>query len=86
MVSINQDGIASKDMWIYGAHVIHLAAKFMPQGLQLLLSMDNKSELIDKKSDYQCSPLHVAATNNDSLSTRYLTKSLKKYKNIYIYV
>ena len=66
------DNVASKDMWIYGANSIHLAAKFMPQGLELLLSsLDDNSGLVDMKSQYNCTPLHVAATSNDSLSTRY---------------
>ena len=65
--------VASKDMWIYGANSIHLAAKFMPQGLELLLSsLDDKSGLVDMRSKYNCTPLHVAATSNDSLSTRYI--------------
>ena len=67
------DNMASKDMWIYGANSIHLAAKFMPQGLELLLSsLDDNSGLVDIRSDYNCTPLHVAATSNDSLSTRYI--------------
>ena len=44
------DNVASKDMWIYGANSIHLAAKFMPQGLELLLSsLDDNSGLVDMK-------------------------------------
>ena len=59
-------------MWIYGANAIHLAAKFMPQGLELLLSsLDDNSGLLDITSQEKCTPLHVAATSNDSLSTRY---------------
>ena len=74
------ESVASKDMWIYGANAIHLAAKFMPQGLELLLSsLEDNSRLIGTKSLYECAPLHVAAKNNDSLSTRYLYKSLKYY-------
>ena len=70
--------VASKDMWIYGANSIHLAAKFMPQGLELLLScLNDQIRVVDSKTDYECSPLHVAAANNDSLSTRYLPKFLK---------
>ena len=72
-------------MWIYGANSIHLAAKFMPQGLELLLScLNDNSRVVDAKTDYECSPLHVAAANNDSLSTRYPTKSLKNSISIYI--
>ena len=70
------ENVASKDMWIYGANAIHLAAKFMPQGLELLLSsLEDNSRLIDTASYYECAPLHVAAKNNDSLSTRYLYNS-----------
>ena len=64
-------------MWIYEANAIHLAAKFMPQGLELLLSsLEDNSRLIGTKSLYECAPLHVAAKNNDSLSTRYPIKPL----------
>ena len=66
------ENVTSKDMWIYGANSIHLAAKFMPKGLELLLSsLDDNSGLVDIRSEYNCTPLHVAATSNDSLSTRY---------------
>ena len=76
------ENVASKDMWIYGANAIHLAAKFMPQGLELLLSsLEDNSRLIDTASYYECAPLHVAAKNNDSLSTRYLCKSLKYHNS-----
>ena len=67
----HSEKVASKDMWIYGANAIHLAAKFMPQGLELLLSsLGDNSRLIGTRSQYECAPLHVAAKNNDSLSTR----------------
>ena len=45
----------------------------MPKGLELLLSsLDDNSGLVDIRSEYNCTPLHVAATSNDSLSTRYI--------------
>ena len=63
---------ASKDMWIYGATPIHLAAKFMPKGLELMLSsLEENNRLVDIRSQYNCTPLHVAASNSDALSTRY---------------
>jgi hypothetical protein len=58
--------IIEQDKWILGANCIHLAAKFMPRGLNLILTKDygtttNKNGL---------SPLHIAARNDESLSTR----------------
>ena len=62
--------IVSQDIWIFGASLIHFAAKFMPEGLELLLSTLENNKPVDKKSKYGLMPLHLAARNNDSLSTR----------------
>ena len=65
--------VDSGDIWISGANSIHLAAKFMPMALELLLSsLDEANMLVNVENDYKHSPLHVAARNNDSLSTWYV--------------
>ena len=82
-----------KNEWIKEANCLHLAAKYNPKGLHVildgvdkpmpdkrktLLSPDlwNKRDLLtvyDKNGfEKGLSPLHVAATNIDSLSTRYV--------------
>jgi hypothetical protein len=62
--------VVSQDIWIFGASLIHFAAKFMPEGLELLLSSLEKNKPVDTESKHGLVPLHVAARNNDSLSTR----------------
>ena len=62
--------VVSRDIWIFGASLIHFAAKFMPEGLELLLSSLENNKPVDTKSKHGLVPLHVAARNNDSLSTR----------------
>ena len=62
--------VVPEDIWIHEASAIHLAAKFMPSGLALLLSSLEKSQLLEIENAYQLTPLHVAARNDDSLSTR----------------
>ena len=62
--------VVSQDIWIFGASLIHFAAKFMPEGLELLLSTFENNKPVDTKSKHGLVPLHVAARNNDSLSTR----------------
>lgn len=63
-----------KDRWIFQASSLHLAAKFFPHGLKLLLSnFENNQtlmELLSKKNQDGSTPLHLAAQNLDSLSTR----------------
>ena len=58
--------VIEQDKWIFGANCIHLAAKFMPRGLNLILTKDNCST----RNMNGLSPLHIAARNDDSLSTR----------------
>ena len=86
--------VISEDSWIFGASCLHLAAKFWPEGLQILLpvlekcprranvvsgriSYNDLKDLIDQKNDVEnndtmtsVTPLHIAVTNCDSLSTR----------------
>ena len=70
-----KEDVITKDRWIFQASFLHLAAKFFPHGLKLLLSnFENNQpalmELVSKKNQYGCTPLHLAAQNFDSLSTR----------------
>ena len=70
-----KEDVITKDRWIFQASSLHLAAKFFPHGLKLLLSnFENNQpalmELVSKKNQYGCTPLHLAAQNFDSLSTR----------------
>ena len=70
-VQSDSKNVVSQDIWIFGASLIHFAAKFMPEGLELLLSSLENNKPVDTKSKHGLVPLHVAARNNDSLSTRY---------------
>ena len=70
-----KEDVMSKDRWIFQASSLHLAAKFFPHGLKLLLSnFENNQalmmELVSKKNQDGSTPLHLAAQNLDSLSTR----------------
>ena len=65
--------VVSEDDWIFGATCIHLAAKFMPKGLELLLSKSpDCQKLLNTKSNGMRSlaPLHVSAMNSSALNTR----------------
>ena len=86
-----------KNEWIEEANCLHLAAKYNPKGLHVILDgvdkpmpdkrktllspdLGNKRDLLtvynekgfEKGFEKGLSPLHVAATNIDSLSTRYV--------------
>ena len=80
--SSKSDEQFSQDMWIYGATSIHLAAKFMPQGLELLLSNLENLEVLETKNDFGHTPLHVAARNNDSLCIRYYFSTLSAHHSV----
>ena len=58
-----------QDKWILGANCIHLAAKFMPMGLNLISNVIS-TNLLSTGTRFGLSPLHIAARNSDSLSTR----------------
>ena len=66
---LSPEMIVDQDRWILGANCIHLAAKFMPRGLKLILTKFTTSPL-NTETRLGLSPLHIAARNNDSLSTR----------------
>ena len=63
----NLDDVAEEDHWIIKATCVHLAAKFNSKGLHYLLSGLNAQEFLKSKT---ISPIHVAATNFDSMSIR----------------
>ena len=70
-----KEDVITKDRWIFQASSLHLAAKFFPHGLKLLLSnFENNQpalmELVSKKNQDGSTPLHLSAQNLDSLSTR----------------
>ena len=68
---IEPNSVVKKDNWIFGANCLHLAAKFMPQGLKLIFeNLDNHIALINVGNHNQCTPLHISANNITSLSTR----------------
>ena len=67
----SQETIVGDDNWIFEANCMHLAANFMPEGLDLILSNANDpKKLVHLENLHKLSPLHIAARNNDSLSTR----------------
>ena len=61
--------VVDQDKWILGANCIHLAAKFMPMGLNLMSNIIS-TNLLSTGTRFGLSPLHIAARNYDSLSTR----------------
>ena len=75
-LSINKyemkQNIAEEDSWIFSANCLHLAAKFHPKTLHVLLSnLHDKSCIIEQTHPYGgISPLHVACFRIDSLSIR----------------
>ena len=79
VVAINPDAPDKVDTteryekWIFQANCAHLAVKYMPAALQLLLTNNTTAELKEKPSEaFGLYPLHLAAMNKDALSTRIL--------------
>ena len=69
----NELHVAEEDHWIIGASCFHLASKFNPNGLHLLLNYLRKRQqtlMQDIHQNDSMTPIHVAATNPDSQSTR----------------
>ena len=79
------ENVDEKDRWIRGANCIHLAAKFMPVGLELILTSlespmyanvnnanySHKEEVNTINNPYdKLYPLHIAVRNCDPISTR----------------
>ena len=61
--------VVDQDKWILGANCIHLAAKFMPMGLNLISTIIS-TNLLSTGTRFGLKPLHIAARNDNSLSTR----------------
>ena len=65
-----------EDDWIYGATVMHLAARFSHQCLNKISEVDNEllgNFLIDNQTnEMQFSPLHVTAFAELHIGTRYI--------------
>ena len=62
-----------EDDWINHATCYHLAAKFNPKGLHLLLTKLKAASTNEFEKLYEenkVSPLHVAALNSNSISLR----------------
>ena len=79
------ENVDENDRWIRGSNCIHLAAKFMPVGLELILtSLESPMYAIVKNTNYSLKkevntinnpydklfPLHIAIRNCDPISTR----------------
>ena len=87
------ENVDENDRWIRGANCIHLAAKFMPLGLELLLtSLESPTYANVKNANYSLKkevniinnpddklyPLHIAVRNCDSISTRQVKVKVTK--------
>ena len=69
--NVKATSIVRQDNWIFDANCLHLAAKFMPKGLRLILeNLKSPNDLINIGNHNGSTPLHIAATNITSLSTR----------------
>ena len=75
-ISVNKEhmkeSITEEESWIFESNCFHLAAKFHPKALHVLLSnLKDKETVIAKcHENMKVSPLHVAAMRIDSLSAR----------------
>ena len=87
------ENVDEKDRWIRGANCIHLAAKFMPVGLELILAnlespmyanVKNTNYNLKKEvntinnPDDKLYPLHIAVKNCHSISTRQVKVTITK--------
>ena len=64
--------VIREESWIFGASSAHLAARFFPQGLDLILSGENicKALINCKAGPRETSPIHVASLSTNSLSVK----------------
>ena len=64
--------VIREQSWIFEASCAHLAARFFPQGLDLILSDKNicKAVINCKAGPREMSPIHVAALSTKSLSVQ----------------
>ena len=76
------ENLTKEDKWICKANCLHLAAKYFPEGLQIIFSYFQTKDsaemaesllgrlILQAHVNGSTSPLHVAASNPSSLSTR----------------
>ena len=74
-VKINKtnNGKDLEKSWIFSANSLHLAAKYNPEALHMILShLKNAPMALEEKFSglHGVTPLHVAAMNSDSMSAR----------------
>ena len=64
--------VIREQSWIFEASCAHLAARFFPQGLDLILSDENicKAVINCRAGPREMSPIHVAALSTKSLSVQ----------------
>ena len=64
--------VIREESWIFEASCAHLAARFFPQGLDLILSDKNicKAVINCRAGPREMSPIHVAALSTKSLSVQ----------------
>ena len=64
--------VIREESWIFEASCAHLAARFFPQGLDLILSDENicKAVINCRAGPREMSPIHVAALSTKSLSVQ----------------
>ena len=87
------ENVDENDRWIRGANCIHLAAKFVPVGLELILTslespmyanVKNANYSLKKEvntinnADDKLYPLHLAVRNCDPISTRQVKVEVTK--------
>ena len=59
--------IVEEDSWLDGANCIHLAAKLMPMGMELLFSVSKDLPKLNHSPNKNGqAPLHIAARNKDT--------------------
>ena len=61
--------------WIYGATVLHLAARYFASCIPKLLEKLNGGLIDDVANDAQMTPLHVSAMSSNTVSTRILIEN-----------
>ena len=75
------DEVDVTERWVFQANCAHLAVKYMPAALQLLLATNTTAVLKEIPSKpFGTYPLHLAAMNNDALSTRILLRHRASHK------
>ena len=61
------------DSWIFGANYLHLAVKYCPEALEILLQDPRFAQLIRQKSNQRgVYPIHLAVMNETNLSAKLL--------------